>query len=498
VGSRKRDKNKICKVISEKIFYKKEMTLQNIQTTKQEKEGSKSTELERKIDSITVSLSKPYFNKILKDLSNRNWENVKTVCDYILAEQTEINIKESTKEGKIKILVWLSNHFEDQKSFKDMTKHDIVVFLNKLRKSHLEDPTHKWIGSYNGRQMILNKFFRWLYNVDEPDPRKRETPECMKGVRKLPRKEKTSYNSEDIWGQQEHAIFLKYCPSIRDRCYHAISVDTSCRPHELLNLKIKDIKFDETEDGKHYAEVRVVEGKTGTRKVPLIDSLPYVKEYLSSKSEKEYPTIVTNTDSWVFVSTGNNHGSKLTYDGLATRYEYYRKKYFPFLLNDETIPESDKSWIRNMLTKPWNLYILRHYSLTEKSQILPEAVLRDHAGWSMSSKMPQVYIHLSNESSKILLQKRGILKSEDRDMSSLQTRGCPNCQEPNKSENKFCMKCKMVLEYDSYTKTLEEKEEQENRINQLEIQIQQIKQGQQELLELLKHPEQLSKIASMN
>lgn len=27
-----------------------------------------------------------------------------------------------------------------------------------------EDPTHKWIGSYNGRQMILNKFFRWLYS----------------------------------------------------------------------------------------------------------------------------------------------------------------------------------------------------------------------------------------------------------------------------------------------------------------------------------------------
>jgi hypothetical protein len=56
----------------------------------------------------------------------------------------------------------------------------------------------------------------------------------------------------------------------------------------------------------------------------------------------------------------------------------------------------------------------------------------------------------------------------------------------------------MVLTYDSYSKTLEEKGKQENRINQLEIEIQQIKQGQQELLELLKHPEQLIKIANMN
>jgi hypothetical protein len=36
--------------------------------------------------------------------------------------------------------------------------------------------------------MILNKFFRWLYNPDEPDPKRRVTPVCMRGVKKLPRK----------------------------------------------------------------------------------------------------------------------------------------------------------------------------------------------------------------------------------------------------------------------------------------------------------------------
>jgi hypothetical protein len=55
----------------------------------------------------------------------------------------------------------------------------------------------------------------------------------------------------------------------------------------------------------------------------------------------------------------------------------------------------------------------------------------------------------------------------------------------------------MILTYDSYSKTLEEKGQQEKRINQLESEIQQIKQGQQELLELFKHPEQLNKIANM-
>ena len=55
----------------------------------------------------------------------------------------------------------------------------------------------------------------------------------------------------------------------------------------------------------------------------------------------------------------------------------------------------------------------RHSALTEKSHILSESVLKDYAGWTMSSKMTQIYIHLSGESSKILLQKKCVIKKSD-------------------------------------------------------------------------------------
>ena len=116
--------------------------------------------LVKKIESITKSLRKQYFKNSLINLSKKNIENTRIICDYIIAEQTEINIKDSTKESKIKILLWLSNH-QDQKCFTDLTKYDILDFLNTLRKSITEDPYQKWIGSYNGRQIILNKFFKW-------------------------------------------------------------------------------------------------------------------------------------------------------------------------------------------------------------------------------------------------------------------------------------------------------------------------------------------------
>ncbi|HEX5185574.1 MAG TPA: tyrosine-type recombinase/integrase [Nitrososphaeraceae archaeon] len=413
--------------------------------------------LEKNIDLITKSLSRPYFNTALKRLQKDNPNNAKLLCDYVFVEQTEFNIKDSTKESKIKILVWLSN-FHKGKNFIDMTKEDILEYLNSLRKSSNEDATHRWIGSYNGRQAVFLKFFKWLHFGNEPDFRKRDIPECILGIKKLNRIEKTPYKSTDIWDAREHALFLKYCPSKRDRCFHSVAIDMSARPGEILNLKIKDIRFFVTEEGKQYAEVRINDGKTGPRTVPLIDSIPYLKEWISEHPQGQ------NQESWLFISlsTTNKFG-KFTYEGLSTKYEYYKKKFFPTLLKNENVPDGEKSYIKNLLLKPWNLYILRHSALTEKSQYLPEAILRSHAGWSMSSRMPQVYLHLSGESSKVLLQKRGIIKKEDTEISNaLVSRQCPNCEEPNKKDNRFCVKCRMVLSYDSYEEVIIEEQQKKN------------------------------------
>ncbi|TVP39201.1 hypothetical protein [Candidatus Nitrosocosmicus arcticus] len=124
------------------------------------------------VDQITLGLSRPYFCNILKKLRENNQENADTICKYILAEQAEFNIKNSTKEGKIKILVWLSNGFDDRKRYQDMTKENILAYLNNLRKP--QDQGNGWINSYNNRQMVFLKFFKWLYNQNEPDLTKRK------------------------------------------------------------------------------------------------------------------------------------------------------------------------------------------------------------------------------------------------------------------------------------------------------------------------------------
>jgi hypothetical protein len=146
-----------------------------------------------------------------------------------------------------------------------------------------------------------------------------------------------------------------------------------------------------------YAEVHITKSKTKPRTLPLIFSLPYVKDWIDS-----HP-LTNNPDAFLFISLAdNNFGKRLSENPLYKLYtQRYKKRYFPKLvIKDSSIPEAEKSYIRNLLTKPWKPYIQRHSALTTKFLILKEHTLRAYAGWSMSSKMPQVSIHyFGNESS---------------------------------------------------------------------------------------------------
>ena len=57
-----------------------------------------------------------------------------------------------------------------------MIKQDILEYLNTLRKSPIDDPTQKWIGSYNGRQMILNKFLDGYTTLMNPITKRGRLP----------------------------------------------------------------------------------------------------------------------------------------------------------------------------------------------------------------------------------------------------------------------------------------------------------------------------------
>jgi integrase/recombinase XerD len=430
--------------------------------------------IERKIVLATEGLATKFCESRLKDRTKLSEENALTISEYIIVMKRETNPRLTYIRYTIQFLTDLSRCVGIRKPFKDMTKEDILYYLDKCRKPENNDPLHKWIGSYNIKRIILIRFFKWLYYpLCNPQKRnelstKERRPECIMDIPQLKRKEISCYKRSDLWTQEDDLLFLKWVTNRRDRCYHTMARDLSARPHEILALKLKDLAF-ENVDGYQYAEV-LVNGKTGSRPIPLIQSIPYVKDWILNHPSRN------NSNSPIFIGLGRRSmGTTLTISGLYQIYKRYKEEFFPKLLKDPTVSIEDKQKIKELLTKPFNPYIRRHSAITEKSTKLKLHTLNQHCGWSMRSNMAQKYIHyFGNESSENLLEIYGVItKDKKNSIDTLSPKICPNehCREPNAYDAKFCSKCKMIMSFEGYQEALQSHREKEDRLSIIEDQM---------------------------
>jgi hypothetical protein len=150
--------------------------------------------LERKITSATDGLI-DYFTTQLNNLSLKSKENTLTICNYIDALTIEVNPVLMYKRTQILVLCYLSLHYYDHKSgkqkklFSDMTRNDVLGYLDSLRKPEASDPMHKWIGTFNLRRIHLIRFFKWLYYPTILPSKNRPIPDVVKDIPKLKRRE---------------------------------------------------------------------------------------------------------------------------------------------------------------------------------------------------------------------------------------------------------------------------------------------------------------------
>jgi hypothetical protein len=100
-----------------------------------------------KIEMATAGLIPYYSRRLLKDVTK---ENSLTIAKYILAMKTEINLSDHYRQDVIYLLSKLSifcnnsNNNNNNKSFKQISRQDILSFLDNYRKPESADPP----GSY--------------------------------------------------------------------------------------------------------------------------------------------------------------------------------------------------------------------------------------------------------------------------------------------------------------------------------------------------------------
>ena len=118
---------------------------------------------DRKIGLVTEGLQLQHANR-LRALSAI--DDVRTIVNFILSMKTESNLSDNHRINYLNCLCRLSQFHGKTKTktkiFKDMSREDVLQFLDSFRKPENVDPLHKWIGTYNLYRTLLVYFFKWL------------------------------------------------------------------------------------------------------------------------------------------------------------------------------------------------------------------------------------------------------------------------------------------------------------------------------------------------
>jgi len=151
-----------------------------------------------------------------------------------LVEEEDSSLANAT--NYLRVLKLFSNDIRE-KEFKDITREDVLEFLDKRKKSPETDPEKKWVRTWNDYLARLVGFYRWLYNHEITRERQDwKTPEPLCSIKKKKNRRDSSYTPNDVWEIDELLLAVKYCDNIRDKAIFTIGWDMVSRNHELVKV----------------------------------------------------------------------------------------------------------------------------------------------------------------------------------------------------------------------------------------------------------------------
>jgi site-specific recombinase XerD len=256
-----------------------------------------------------------------------------------------------------------------KKPFAKAKKDDIVKVIGWVE----EQPYTAW--TKHDYKVCLKRFYKWLNgDVDFPDTVRWIKATVKMNNAKLP---------EQLLTEEDIDTLVNTATNIRDKAFVRCLYESGCRINELLQLQIKNIDYDE------YSPIIVVTGKTGVRRIRLIDKDGLLKTWLKAHPLKDDP------NAYVWISLSNSRKN----EPLAYK-----------TISDVLKELQHKSGIK----KPINPHNFRHSRATHLAVKLTEAQMKQMFGWTQSSEMASIYVHLSGRDlDEPLLRMSGLLDQQE-------------------------------------------------------------------------------------
>jgi len=283
--------------------------------------------------------------------------------------------------------------------FNDADEEDLKNLIEKVQQRDISDRT---VVNYKG---ALKRFYKW-YNDGE-------YPEFVEWIN-------TTYNNrnntlpEDILTEDDVFDLIDSAKTSRDKAIIALLWETGARIGELIDLKVKDLR-----DHKNGYQV-VINGKTGSRRIPLISSVPYLNNWLNDHPDR-------SRESYLWSKIRGGSGDE------RISYRYLRKML-------------EKTKDRIDFEKPVNPHHFRHSRATYLANRFTEAQLCEWFGWVQGSDVPAKYVHMSGRDiDGAYARLHGMEEEEEKEEAKMAPEECPRCETKVEPKADFCYQCGQAL-----------------------------------------------------
>ncbi|MBU2576537.1 MAG: site-specific integrase [Nanoarchaeota archaeon] len=329
------------------------------------------------------------------DTCQENKDSIFRFKDYLLSENLSI--------AKIDRYLYDLMRYCDMlsKLIEAADKQDLRKVVGIINQKIWTEETKKCF------KVMLKRYYRFVAGIEE----KGVYPEIINWVntniaeskRKLP---------EELLNESEIKNIIQKCTCIRDRALISVLAESGCRIGEIGTLKIKNMSFEQ------YGTRLTVNGKTGMRKILVINSTPYLQEWINHHPDNENP------EAYMWVRAD---GNTLCY----ARISHILKR------------SAQKAGIKKRVYP----HLLRHSRATHLASIMREASMKQYFGWTQSSRMAGVYIHMSGkDTDNAILQASGIKIEEKEIARDMQPKICIRCSSTNPVTNVVCGTCGLPLD----------------------------------------------------
>lgn len=314
-----------------------------------------------------------------------------------------------------------------EKRVDSATRIDVIAYLNTANKVRrwvnkkkdgtetvTEKPERLSARTINKRKEILKPFFKWLRQTTDDPPE-------IKGLKSRKHAD-DEMPADSLITREDLALMLQAAQDLADKAKIAVLYDSGLRASEFSALNVGSVAWDQW-----GATITLPKGaaglKTGTRRVRIFESVPYLHAWYESHPMKNDPKAP------LFLCRSNNRSEHQRLTSNALWYFVSRT--------------AKKAGLKKDV---WP-HLFRHSAATERARLgWNEGQMRAFFGWSKGSDMPSLYVHLAGRDYEDAeLERRGLKSKDERGASALIGLKCGRCGVDNPLTNLFCGVCRSPI-----------------------------------------------------